>query len=89
MLTARRPFLVSGTISVLAVIVGAAMLVVGPRLVGLVVTASGLLGALLSLLGEYCQRLYQLSQRVPFYELRDREAERARAEAAVREAAGR
>ena len=55
-------------------------------LVGLVVTSSALLGALLSLLGEYCQRLYQLGQRVPFYELRDRDADRARAEAAEREA---
>lgn len=86
MLTARRPFLVSGTLSLVAVVIGTAMLVVGPRLAGLVVTASGLLGGLVSLLGEYAQRLYQLGQGVPFYELRDRETERARAEAAVREA---
>src|SRR5204863_8621508 len=58
MLTARRPFLVSGTASVVAVVVGMVMLVTGPRLPALVVTSSGLLGALLSLLGEYCQRLY-------------------------------
>ncbi len=87
MLTARRPFLVSGTLSLLAVVAGAAMVVVGPRLAGVVVMASGLLGGLLSLVGEYCQRLYQLGQGVPFYELRDREGERARAEAAEREAA--
>jgi glycosyltransferase involved in cell wall biosynthesis len=87
MLTARRPFLVSGTLSLLGIIGGAGMLVLGPRLAGLVVAASGLLGGLLSLVGEYCQRLYQLGQGVPFYELRDRDAERARAEAAEREAA--
>src|SRR5262249_26329397 len=67
----------------------AVMLLFGPRLPGLVVAASGLLGGLLSLVGEYCQRLYQLGQGVPFYELRDRDAERARAEAAEREAAQR
>src|SRR5438105_7539589 len=82
MLTARRPFLVSGTLSLGAAVVGTVMLAVGPRLPGLVVAASGLLGGLLSLVGEYCQRLYQLGQGVPFYELRDRDAERARAEAA-------
>jgi glycosyltransferase involved in cell wall biosynthesis len=89
MLTARRPFLVSGTLSLVAAVIGAAMLLFGPRLPGLVVAASGLLGGLLSLVGEYCQRLYQLGQGVPFYELRDRDAERARAEAAEREAAQR
>ncbi len=86
MLTARRPFLVSGSISVVAVAAGMLMLAVGPRLAGLVVTASGLLGGLLSLIGEYCQRLYQLGQGVPFYELRDREGDRARARAAELEA---
>jgi hypothetical protein len=30
---------------------------------------------LLSLIGEYCQRLYQLAQNLPFYQLRDLEAE--------------
>jgi len=33
--------------------------------------ASGLLGLPLSLAGEYCQRLYQLGQKVPFYILRE------------------
>jgi glycosyltransferase involved in cell wall biosynthesis len=87
MLTARRPFLVSGTVSAVAAALGMAMLVVGPRLPGLVVTAGALLGGLLSVLGEYVQRLYQLGQGVPFYELRDRDGERARAAAAEREAA--
>ena len=71
MLTARRPFLISGLVSAAAVVSGLTMLAFGPRLAGLVLTASGLLGGLLSLLGEYCQRLYQLSQGVPFYKLRD------------------
>jgi len=81
MLTARRPFLVSGLVSVLAVLAGAVLLVVGPRMVGLVLTVAGFLGGLLSLIGEYCQRLYQLGQGVPFYKLRDRDEDRARAQA--------
>ncbi len=71
MLTARRPFLISGLVSAATAVAGVALIFVGPRLAGLVLTASGLLGGLLSLLGEYCQRLYQLSQGVPFYKLQD------------------
>ena len=71
MLTARRPFLISGLVSAATAVTGVALILVGPRLAGLVLTASGLLGGLLSLLGEYCQRLYQLSQGVPFYKLQD------------------
>ena len=71
MLTARRPFLISGLVSAAAAASGGVMLLLGPRLAGLVITASGFVGGLLSLLGEYCQRLYQLSQGVPFYKLQD------------------
>ncbi len=71
MLTARRPFLISGLVSAATAVAGVALIFVGPRLAGLVLTVSGLLGGLLSLLGEYCQRLYQLSQGVPFYKLQD------------------
>ncbi len=70
LLSARRPFLISGLTSVLVVGVGSTLLLFGPRLAGLVLFASGWLGALMSLLGEYLQRSYQLAQRVPFYKLR-------------------
>jgi glycosyltransferase involved in cell wall biosynthesis len=72
--TARRPFLVSGVVAVLVALVGAAMVVVGPRLPGLVVLGFGALGALASLLGEYVQRIYLLAQNIPFYKLRDDDA---------------
>lgn len=75
LLTTRRPFLVSGLVSIAAVIGGSAVLLLGPPLAGLVIAASGLLGMLLSLVGEYCQRLYQLAQGLPFYKLRDLDEE--------------
>jgi hypothetical protein len=71
MLTTRRPFLLSGLASLATAAGGSILLVFGPRLAGLVIAASGALGALVSLVGEYCQRLYQLAQQVPFYKLRD------------------
>ena len=61
---------------------------VGPRLPGLVVLAAGAVGGLLSLVGEYTQRIYQLGQGIPFYELRDAgqaEEEPARARRGSRE----
>jgi glycosyltransferase involved in cell wall biosynthesis len=69
LLTAGRPFLVSGMFAAAAVVLGAALAVFGAPLAGLVITVGGLLGALLSLVGEYCQRLYQLAQGMPFYQL--------------------
>ncbi len=71
LLTARRPFLVSGLVAGTAFVVGFAMLLVGPRLAGLAVTTSAAFGLLLSLIGEYVQRLYQMGQGVPFYKLRE------------------
>ncbi len=70
LLTARRPFLVSGLVSVAAAVGGAVALAAGAGTNGLVVLAAGLLGGLLSLLGEYAQRLYQVGQGLPFYQLR-------------------
>jgi len=71
MSNARRPFLVSGLLALAAIAGGCVLFVLGAALAGLISIASGLLGLLLSLLGEYCQRLYQLVQGVPFYQLRD------------------
>ena len=74
MLTARRPFVVSGLVCVAASAVGVAMLVVGPRLEGAAVIAMAALGGLVSLVGEYTQRLYQLGQGIPFYKLQEADA---------------
>jgi hypothetical protein len=71
LLTARRPFLLSGLVSAAIVVVGTALMLFGPMSVGLGVTACAFLGGLVSLLGEYCQRLYQLKRKIPFYQLRD------------------
>jgi glycosyltransferase involved in cell wall biosynthesis len=70
MLTAKRPFLVSGLVSAAALAVGVLVLLLGPRLEGLVIVGFAAVGALLSLLGEYAQRIYQLDQGLPFYQLR-------------------
>jgi len=75
MLTARRPFLVSGLVAAGATAVGLVLLAAGNDLRGLVLTCAGLLGGLLSLIGEYGQRLYQLGQGVPFYKLRNLDGE--------------
>lgn len=74
LLTARRPFLVSGVVSLGAVLAGAIALVAswgGGVAAALVLVVGGGLGALVSLVGEYAQRSYQLGQNLPFYELRD------------------
>jgi hypothetical protein len=70
LVTARTPFLVTGLVSSTAVVIGLLVLVVGDHIAGLMLIAAGLLGALGSLIGAYCQRIYQLVQRRPFYELR-------------------
>lgn len=93
MLTARRPFLISGLVSLAAVAGGATLLLFGPKLAGLAIVTSGLLAGLLSLVGEYCQRLYQLVQGTPFYTLRDLDEEQrlsrdAQADATNRDARG-
>jgi glycosyltransferase involved in cell wall biosynthesis len=73
MFTARRPFLISGLISVGAFGLAIVLILSGATLEGLVLIVGSLFGTLLSLVGEYCQRLYLLSQGTPFYELRDLE----------------
>lgn len=73
MLTAKRPFLVSGVASAVALAMGGVLLLVGPGLAGLAIAGFGALGALVSLLGEYVQRIYQLGQGLPFYQLREPE----------------
>ncbi|HJQ83712.1 MAG TPA: glycosyltransferase family 2 protein [Candidatus Binatia bacterium] len=80
----RRPFLVSGVLSSAAFLAGLAMLVVGPRLPGLVLAGFAAIGVLLSLVGEYAQRIYQLGQGIPFYKLRDLDAEEPAPPAAAR-----
>jgi len=71
MLTTRRPFLITGLVSGAALVCGVLTLVAGVGLPAVVITCAAFLGGLLSLLGEYAQRLYVLAQRMPFYELRD------------------
>lgn len=81
--TARRPFVVSGVVSVLLVgaglLAGVATAVAGSvtgLVAALVVAGSGFVGAVVSLVGEYAQRIYQLEQGLPFYELRREDSER-------------
>lgn len=71
LLTAKRPFLVSGLLSGLALGIGLVVLAAAESATpGVVLLSAGLLGALLSLVGEYAQRIYQLGQGLPFYQLR-------------------
>ena len=81
LLTARRPFLVSGLLAAtalgIALLLGAYALASSSPLLGiaaLVIASSALLGGLLSLVGDYVQRVYQLGQGIPFYQLREEEA---------------
>ncbi|MGH7787138.1 MAG: glycosyltransferase family 2 protein [Candidatus Binatia bacterium] len=75
--TAGRPFLVTGLIAAGVIASGIVVFVVGSALTGLVLMAIGVFGALLSLIGEFSQRTYQLVQGRPFYSLRDLEREEA------------
>jgi glycosyltransferase involved in cell wall biosynthesis len=75
MLTAQRPFLITGLLSTAALLLGLVLLAFRPRLAGLLLAGIGGLGGLLSLIGQYAQRLYQLGQGMPFYQLRDLDAE--------------
>lgn len=83
LLTARRPFLVSGLLSLAGIGIGCLGLALGPPLAGLIIVAASVLALLLSLIGEYCQRLYQLAQGLPFYQLRDLDAEQETARKAA------
>lgn len=83
MLSARRPFLIGGIASLCLAATGSLLLicawiVAAPRLAigALVLIAAGFLGGLLSLVGEYAQRIYQLDQGIPFYELKDDKEDR-------------
>jgi glycosyltransferase involved in cell wall biosynthesis len=71
LLSARRPFLVAGLLSAFGVAASALLLPTGGILAALILATSSCVGLLLSLVGEYCQRIYQLTQGVPFYKLRD------------------
>jgi len=78
LLTARRPFLVSGLLALAATAVGVAFAIAGLvrgsapiALAGVVLVSTGLLGGLLALVGDYVQRVYQLGQGLPFYVVRD------------------
>lgn len=75
LLTAHRPFLVTGLMSLVAGGIGALLLLAGAVLPGLVAGVGGALGVLLSLVGEYVQRIYQLGQGLPFYQLREEDEE--------------
>jgi hypothetical protein len=77
--TVRRPFLATGLGSAAVLGLGVVMLLLGPRLPGLVLATAGALGGLLSLVGEYVHRIYALSQGIPFYKLRDADDEAAAA----------
>ena len=71
LITAGRPFLLSGTLAVLAAMGGTATAILSSHVLeGIVVAGFGFLGALLSLVGEFAQRIYHLGQGIPFYELR-------------------
>jgi glycosyltransferase involved in cell wall biosynthesis len=81
LLTARRPFLVAGLLAVAATFGGVLLLALGSgswRLGGLVLAVGGLLGGLLSLVGEYAQRLYQVGQDLPFYQILGEKSEEPR-----------
>jgi glycosyltransferase involved in cell wall biosynthesis len=73
LLSARRPFLVAGLTAACAAAASAVLLLGGATLAALILATSSFVGLLLSLVGEYCQRIYQLTQGMPFYELRDLE----------------
>ncbi len=82
LLTARRPFVVGGIAAIAAFAVGIALCFAAAFgagivawLTGAVAMATGFLGMILCLVGEYAQRLYQLEQGLPFYELRREESE--------------
>lgn len=77
LLTARRPFLIAGLLAAAALGAGLLCLAAGlfgagfhTALVGLILAVGGALGGLVSILGEYVQRSYQIGQGLPFYDLR-------------------
>jgi glycosyltransferase involved in cell wall biosynthesis len=71
LLSARRPFLVAGLVSALGLAASAILSLAGALFAALLLATASFVGLLLSLVGEYCQRIYQLTQGMPFYKLRD------------------
>lgn len=78
MISARRPFLYTGVASLAAIAIGALLLAAAAAarsaplaLAGLVFGATGCLGTVASLVGQFVQRLYEMGQQRPYYELRD------------------
>lgn len=71
LVTAWRPFLITALASLSAGILALLALTCGAPRMALLLSCTGTLGLLASLVGEYAQRSYQLIQGVPFYELRD------------------
>lgn len=74
LLTAKRPFLVTGVLSGLTLLVGLATVVfsLGAQLMpGLVLGVGGGLGAIASMVGEYVQRSYQIGQGLQYYKLQE------------------
>ena len=76
LLTARRPFVVAGLASAASAAAGGITLLVAfvrcsrwAAAIGLLLAAGGCLGSLLSLVGEYAQRLYELERGAPYYEI--------------------
>lgn len=80
LVSARRPFLYTGVASVLSLAAGVVALLAAAvvasvplALAGLVLACTGGLGATLSLAGQFAQRLYELAQGNPYYELREKD----------------
>lgn len=71
LLSARRPFLVAGLLSGIGLAAGILLLLAGALFPAVVLATTSFIGLLISLIGEYCQRIYQLTQGVPFYKLRE------------------
>lgn len=74
LLSARRPFLVAGIVCAVSLGCSLVLFLTGTTLAGTIVATASFVGALLSLVGEYAQRIYQLTQGMPFYKLRDLES---------------
>jgi len=76
LLSSGRPFLVTGVFSAILACLGAFVIVAawlrgefGLALAGSIIAIGAALGALMSLIGEYVQRIYLLQQGRPFYAL--------------------
>jgi glycosyltransferase involved in cell wall biosynthesis len=84
MITGKRPFLITATASGAVAALGLALLVGGwigqsgyAAIAGAVSATGGCLGILVSLVGQYVQRIYQLQQNLPFYEVRAHSARKS------------